>query len=90
MDRLDRYEEDGLDSAFVDDVTEQERFDARAAAERELARRDALEGRVSGRRRGLPALLEGVQLLPCTGGIVEWWAATTLSCAAWAVRRDAG
>ncbi|KDD72724.1 hypothetical protein H632_c2973p0, partial [Helicosporidium sp. ATCC 50920] len=43
MDGLDRYEREGLDEDFVDDVTEEERLDARASAERELARRDALE-----------------------------------------------
>ena len=59
MEHLDRYEGAGVDDAFVDDVTEEERFAARAAAERELARRDAVEGRLTGRRRGLPAALEG-------------------------------
>eukprot|EP00887_Chlorella_sp_A99_P006785 scaffold2.g6785.t1 len=58
MQHLDQYEGDGLDEGFVDDVTEEERFAARAAAERELARRDQVEGRLTGRRRGLPAALE--------------------------------
>lgn len=58
MEHLDRYEGTGLDDAYVDDVTEEERLAARAAAERELARRDAIEGRLTGHRRGLPAALE--------------------------------
>ena len=59
MEHLDRYEANGMDDAFIDDVTEEERFAARLAAERELAERDAIEGRLTGRRRGLPAALEG-------------------------------
>lgn len=59
MEHLDRYEGAGIDDGFIDDVTEEERFAARLAAERELAQRDAVEGRVAGRRRGLPAALEG-------------------------------
>ncbi|KAL4424005.1 hypothetical protein ABPG75_001306 [Micractinium tetrahymenae] len=58
MEHLDRYEGDGIDDAYVDDVTEEERFAARLAAERELAERDVVEGRLTGRRRGLPAALE--------------------------------
>lgn len=59
MEHLDRYEADGIDEAFVDDVTEEERFAARLQAERELADRDLLEGRATAGRRGrLPAALE--------------------------------
>lgn len=58
MEHLDRYEREGIDDQFIDDVTEEERFAARLAAERELADRDVLEGRLTGRRRGLPAALE--------------------------------
>jgi hypothetical protein len=64
MEHLDRYERAGIDEAFIDDVTEEERFAARLAAERELEERDALEGRLTGRRRGLPAALEGAPQLP--------------------------
>ena len=63
MEHLDRYEAAGMDDAFLDDVTEEERFAARLAAERELAERDVVEGRLTGRRRGLPAALEGACLL---------------------------
>ena len=59
LEHLDRYEREGIDDQFLDDVTEEERFAARLAAERELAERDAVEGRLTGRRRGLPAALEG-------------------------------
>jgi hypothetical protein len=59
MEHLDRYERVGIDDGFIDDVTEEERFAARLAAEEELADRDVLEGRLTGRRRGLPAALEG-------------------------------
>lgn len=59
MEHLDRYEGDGIDDGYVDDITEEERFAARLAAERELAERDLVEGRLTGRRRGLPAALEG-------------------------------
>ncbi|KAL4856536.1 DNA replication licensing factor MCM2 [Chlorella vulgaris] len=58
MEHLDRYERVGIDDGFIDDVTEEERFAARLAAEEELADRDVLEGRLTGRRRGLPAALE--------------------------------
>lgn len=61
MEHLDRYEGDGIDDAYVDDITEEERFAARLAAERELAERDLVEGRLTGRRRGLPAALEGAR-----------------------------
>lgn len=61
MEHLDRYEREGIDEDFIDDVTEEERFAARLAAERELAERDAVEGRLTGRRRGLPAALEGAR-----------------------------
>lgn len=61
MEHLDRYEATGMDDAFIDDVTEEERFAARLAAERELAERDVVEGRLTGRRRGLPAALEGAR-----------------------------
>ena len=63
MEHLDRYEREGIDDQFIDDVTEEERFAARLAAERELADRDVLEGRLTGRRRGLPAALEGAYLV---------------------------
>ena len=63
MEHLDRYEGDGIDDGFVDDVTEEERFAARLAAEDELAQRDRVEGRLTGRRRGLPAALEGERVL---------------------------
>ncbi|GAB4814991.1 hypothetical protein N2152v2_002037 [Parachlorella kessleri] len=58
MEHLDRYEGDGLDDGYVEDMTEEERVQARLAAERELAQRDRAEGRVTGRRRMLPAALE--------------------------------
>lgn len=57
MEHLDRYERDGIDEEFIEDITEEERMAARLAAERELAERDILEGRPT-RRRGLPAALE--------------------------------
>jgi DNA replication licensing factor MCM2 len=57
MEHLDRYEADGIDANFIEDVTEEERFAARLEAERELADRDRLEGR-GGRRGRLPAALE--------------------------------
>lgn len=68
MEHLDRYEARGIDDAFIDDVTEEERFAARLAAERELAERDVVEGRLTGRRRGLPAALEGKPAGLCPGG----------------------
>lgn len=58
MEHLDRYENDGIDEGFVDDVTEEERFAARLAAERELAARDRFEGVGSARRGRLPAALQ--------------------------------
>lgn len=58
MEHLDRYEADGIDEEFIDDVTDEERFAARLAAERELADRDRLEGRGTSRRGRLPAALE--------------------------------
>ncbi len=78
MEHLDRYEAAGMDDAFLDDVTEEERFAARLAAERELAERDVVEGRLTGRRRGLPAALEGAWLL-------RWG-----NCAHWGGRMDNG
>jgi DNA replication licensing factor MCM2 len=57
MEHLDRYERDGIDQGFVDDVTEEERFAARLAAERELAARDRFEGVGSVRKGRLPAAL---------------------------------
>lgn len=69
MEHLDRYEGDGIDDGYVDDVTEEERFAARLAAERELAERDVVEGRLTGRRRGLPAALEGASV-----GLGSTWA----------------
>lgn len=44
-------------------AVQEERAAARLAAERELALRDAAEGRLTGRRRGLPAALEGASFL---------------------------
>lgn len=67
MEHLDRYEGDGIDDGFVEDVTEEERFAARLAAERELAQRDVVEGRITGCRRGLPAALEGARR-----GVTKW------------------
>jgi len=58
MEHLDRYENVGIDEGFVDDVTEEERFAARLAAERELAARDRFEGVGSARRGRLPAALQ--------------------------------
>lgn len=57
MEHLDRYEADGIDQDFAEDITEEERLAARFAAERELAARDRLEGR-SARRGRLPTALE--------------------------------
>ena len=57
MEHLDRYEGAGIDRAFIDDVTEEERFAARMAAERELAARDKFEGVGSVRKGRLPAAL---------------------------------
>ena len=54
---LARYEGAGIDRAFIDDVTEEERFAARLAAERELAARDKFEGVGSVRKGRLPAAL---------------------------------
>ncbi|KAL6769494.1 MCM2 [Auxenochlorella protothecoides x Auxenochlorella symbiontica] len=59
MEHLDRYETEGLDTAFIDDATMEARMDARAAAEAALARRDRQEGRLTGHRRGLIAALAG-------------------------------
>lgn len=59
MEHLDRYEGEGIDDEFVDNLSEGDAVAARLAAERALARRDAAEGRLVGRRRGLPAALEG-------------------------------
>ena len=58
MEHLDRYERDGIDADFVDDMDAEAALDARARAERDLDRRDVREGRVTGRRR-LPGALEG-------------------------------
>lgn len=58
MEHLDRYEADGIDQRFVDDLTEEERYAARFAAERELAARDRFEGVGSARKARLPAALE--------------------------------
>ena len=78
MEHLDRYEREGIDEGFIDDVTEEERFAARLAAERELQERDALEGRLTGRRRGLPAALEGA---PARGQQLRFMApAAACSC----------
>ena len=60
MEHLDRYEGDGIDDGYVEDMTEEERVQARLAAEQELAQRDRAEGRITGRRRVLPAALEGM------------------------------
>lgn len=49
MEHLDRYEADGIDEHFIEEVTAEEMMAARMAAERELEERDVLEGR--GRRR---------------------------------------
>ena len=62
MEHLDRYERDGIDADFVDDMDAEAALDARARAEQDLDRRDAREGRVAGRRR-LPGALEGKR--PC-------------------------
>jgi DNA replication licensing factor MCM2 len=62
MTHLDAYEGDGIDEAFVEDLTEEERYAARAAAEAELEGRDRLEGRGAGARRGrLPAALAALE-----------------------------
>ena len=58
MEHLDRYEREGIDADFVEDMDAEAALDARARAERDLDRRDAREGRVAGRRR-LPGALEG-------------------------------
>jgi Mini-chromosome maintenance protein 2 len=58
MEHLDRYENVGIDEDFEEDLTEEEALAARRAAELDLARRDAREGRLAGRRR-LPAALDG-------------------------------
>ena len=79
MEHLDRYERAGIDEAFVDDVTEEERFAARLAAERELEERDALEGRLTGRRRGLPAALEGTAQ-PLLLQILTLWGQLGVCC----------
>ena len=60
MEHLDRYEVDGIDQGYVDDVTEEERMAARLAAERELAARDRFEGVGSARKGRLPAALAEV------------------------------
>ena len=59
MEHLDRYEREGIDAEFEDDMDAEAALDARARAERDLDRRDVREGRVTGRRR-LPGALEGV------------------------------
>ena len=64
MEHLDRYEREGIDEDFVEDITDAEALGARAAAERELERRDAREGRTTGRRRRLPGALDGINYLP--------------------------
>jgi len=58
MEHLDRYEREGIDAEFEDDMDAEAALDARARAERDLDRRDVREGRVTGRRR-LPGALEG-------------------------------
>ena len=58
MEHLDRYEREGIDEGFMEDVTAEAAMGARAAAEEALARRDQREGRVTGRRR-LPGALDG-------------------------------
>jgi len=62
MEHLDRYEREGIDAEFEDDMDAEAALDARARAERDLDRRDVREGRVTGRRR-LPGALEGACLL---------------------------
>ena len=61
MEHLDRYEGEGLDDGFLEDVTLEEQMAGRRAAELALERRDAAEGRLTGRRRVRPAALEGAQ-----------------------------
>jgi DNA replication licensing factor MCM2 len=58
MEHLDTYERVGIDEGFIEDITEEERMAGRLAAERELAERDALEGRGPRAGRGLPAAFE--------------------------------
>lgn len=58
MEHLDRYEREGIDEGFVEDITAEQAMGARAAAEDALERRDQREGRVTGRRR-LPGALDG-------------------------------
>ena len=62
MQHLDRYEREGIDADFEDDMDAEAALDARARAERDLDRRDVREGRMTGRRR-LPGALEGVNPL---------------------------
>ena len=62
MEHLDRYEGEGLDDGFLEDVTLEEQMAGRRAAELVLERRDAAEGRLTGRRRILPAALEGASV----------------------------
>ena len=65
MEHLDRYEREGIDADFEDDMDAEAALDARARAERDLDRRDVREGRVTGRRR-LPGALEGVCSRKCS------------------------
>lgn len=55
MDRLDRYEAEGIDAEFQDAVPAEQAMAARMAAERDLRQRDVREAR----RRGVPGALEG-------------------------------